>query len=140
MTLLLGGAAEELLPKVAGMGLPVLLAAVQILAYRRATAVAMLFALAAGGLEDALSSLPVMLSASYFLLVAAVTRWTELPRAAILLTYPGYQVWLEVWTNGFGGGVFYRILLAIPMGIVTVVAVGALLIWAEGKAAIDEAG
>ena len=49
-----------------------------------------------------LLSLPVMTSASYFLAVAALIRWSGFPRAAIVLTYPAYQLWLAAWTGGLG--------------------------------------
>ena len=64
--LCLGGAAEDMLPKVAGVGFPVLLSAVLVMATRRPIVPAVLFAVAAGACEDALSSLPLMTSPSTF--------------------------------------------------------------------------
>lgn len=140
LTLVIGGALEELFPKVAGVGFPVLLAAVQFSAVRRPVLVAALFALAAGAVEDSLSSLPVMTSASYFLSVAFLTHWLEFPRAAILLTYPCYQLWLWMWMPMLRGNVFHRVLVSVPIGLLAVVTVGAVLVWVERRAAIDEAG
>ena len=99
-----------------------------------------MFAIAAGALEDALSALPPATSVSYFLGLAALVRWAGMPRVATLLTYPAYQVWLFVWTSGLGGEVFGRVLLALPVGLVTAIAVGLVLGWIERKAAMDELG
>ena len=140
LTLVLGAGAETLLPKFLGVGFPVLLAAVQFMAIRRSAVTAVLFALAAGAMEDSLSSLPALTSASYFLALAVVVRWSEMLHFTSLFAYPVYQVWLLVWTGRSGGGVFGHILLALPLGIVTTLAVEALLGWAERRAAVDEAG
>ena len=51
--LCLGAGAEELLPKVLGVGFPVLLMAAQVLAVRWSLAAAMVFAVAAGGVITA---------------------------------------------------------------------------------------
>lgn len=140
VTLVIGGALEELFPKVAGVGFPVLLAAVQFAAVRRPVLVAALFALAAGAVEDSLSSLPVMTSASYFLAVSLLTHVLDFPRAAILLTYPCYQLWLWLWMPMLRGNVFHRVLVAAPIGLLAVLAVAAALVWVERRAAVDEAG
>ena len=141
LALVLGTGAEELLPKFLGVGFPVLLTAVQVLACGRGTvASATLLAIAAGAMEDAVSALPAMTSSSYFLLVAMVIRWTGVSRTSMLLTYPCYQVWLGIWTGALGGSVFNRILVSALLGVVTAFAVGALLGWAGRKAALDERG
>ena len=88
VVLCLGAGAEELLPKALGVGFPVLLMAAQVVAVRWSLAAAMVFAVAAGGLEDALSSLPPMTSVSFFLLAVALVRRSDLPLAASLRTYP----------------------------------------------------
>ena len=138
--LCLGAGAEELLPKVLGVGFPVLLVAAQVVAVRWSLAAAMVFAVAAGGMEDALSSLPPMTSVSFFLLAVALVRRSDLPLAASLLTYPAYQVWLSAWTGGLGGGVFGRILVALPVGVATALAVGWAIRIAERRAALGEQG
>ena len=140
LALVLGAGAETLLPKFLGVGFPVLLTTVQFMAARRTAVAAVVFALAAGAMEDALSALPAATSASFFLLLASLVRWSGMPRAATLLTYPAYQVWIYVWTDRAGGGVFSRVLLALPVGLATALAVGAVLVWAERKAAVDEQG
>lgn len=140
LALVAGAASEELLPKLAGVGFPVLLTSVQFFAVRATLPLAVLFALAAGAAEDALSGLPPMTSASYFLVVAALVRWSETPRMATAVTYPCYQVWLSVWMAGLGGGVFMRILAAVPLGLATAVAVSLAMAWTWRKAAVDERG
>ena len=140
VVLCLGGGAEELLPKVLGVGFPVLLASVQVVAVRGPIAAAMLFAVAAGSIEDSLSSLPPMTSVSFFLLAMAFARRAGLPAAASILTYPAYQVWLSAWTGGLGGGVFGRILVALPVGVATALAVGWAIRTAERRAALGEQG
>lgn len=140
LVLVLGAAAEECLPKMLGIGFPVLLVAVQCVASRRPLSAAALFAVAAGAMEDGVSSLAPMTSVSYFLAVAILVRLAGIPRLATALTFPCYQVWLAIWTGGLEGGIFGRILLAIPVGLVTAPVVGAALAWAERKAAIDELG
>ena len=140
LSLVLGAGAETLLPKVLGVGFPVLLASVQFVAMRRPAATAVLFALAAGAMEDSLSSLPALTSASYFLALAVLVRWSKMPYAAALFAYPVYQMWLFVWTGRSGGGVFGHILLALPLGVVTTLAAEMVLGWAERRAAVDEEG
>ena len=140
VVLCFGAGAEELMPKILGVGFPVLLASVQVMAVRGPLPVAMLFAVCAGGFEDALSSLPPMTSVSFFLLAMALVRRVDMPCAAALLTYPAYQVWLSAWTGGLGGGVFGRILVSVPVGVVTAFAVGWAICMAERRTAIDEQG
>ena len=140
VALVFGAGAETLLPKFLGVGFPVLLTMVQFMAARRTAVVAVIFALAAGAVEDALSALPAATSASFFLLLASLVRWSGMPRAATLLTYPAYQMWIYVWTDRAGGGVFSRVLLALPVGLATALAVGAVMVWAEREAAVDEKG
>ena len=140
VALVFGAGAETLLPKFLGVGFPVLLTMVQFMAARRTAVVAVIFALAAGAMEDALSALPAATSASFFLLLASLVRWSGMPRAATLLTDPAYQMWIYVWTDRAGGGVFSRVLLALPVGLATALAVGAVMVWAEREAAVDEKG
>lgn len=133
-----GCAAEELLPKAMGVGFPVLLCLVQSAAVRREPLMAFLFAIAAGAAEDSISSLPMMTSVSYFLLVAALARWSEMPRSSIVPTYLIYQLWLCTWVPNLQGGIFARMLLALPIGLLTAFVVHGLVLWMERKAAIDE--
>jgi len=132
------GTAEELIPKFFGVGFPFLLASVQHAAATRPLPAFVVLAVAAGACEDALSSLPPMTSVSFFLATAALVRWCDLPRTAILLTFPIYQLWLALWIPSLGGGVFARLLLSVPLGLVTALVTTALLTAVERKAAIDE--
>ena len=134
-----GAGAEELLPKVAGVGFPVLLSLVLATATKRPVE-AVLFAIAAGAAEDAISSLPPMTSVSFFLLAAAFARKSGIAWAAAIFAYPAYQVWLAAWTGGLGGSVFGRILVALPVGAATALATAALFFLAERRAAIGEQG
>ena len=138
VALVLGASAEELLPKFLGVGFPVLLALVGAFSVRRDAPAAALFALAAGAVEDALSSLPPMTSASAFLILAVFVRRSGLPQLAAVFAYPCYQAWLEIWTGGLGGGVFGRMLLSLPVGFLTAWTVGFLSETLSRKAAVDE--
>jgi len=133
-----GAAAEELLPKILGVGFPVLLASVQIVARRCLLADGVFFALAAGAVEDAICALPPMTSVSFFLVVALLSRWLQLPRAMIALVYPCYQVWLATWMPNLGGGVFVRILVAVPVGLFTTLMTSWVYLWLRRKAALDD--
>lgn len=138
LTLVLGAGAEEALPKLLGVGFPVLLVAVQYVSTRLPRVAATLFAIAAGVMEDALSGLPPMTSASYFLVSAVLVRRAEASVLPVLLTYPVYQLWLAIWVGGIGAGICWRVLLAAPAGALTAGAVIPLLAIAERKAALGE--
>lgn len=141
LVLVVGAGCEELLPKFLGVGFPILLIAVQLAASGRLpVSLALVVAVAAGALEDALSSLPVMTTVSYLVIVVAFVRGFGFPRAAVALTYPCYQLWLSMWVGTLGGGVFGRLLLSLPIGLATAAVVGFLVFWLGGKAAIDEQG
>lgn len=137
VVLCIGAGAEEMLPKLLGVGVPALLASALVMSARRPVE-AVLFAIAAGAMEDALSSLPPMTSASFFLMAAGLVRRSGLSRAAAILAYPAYQVWLAAWTGGLGGSVFGRALVALPLGAATVFAAEWLILLAERRAAIGE--
>lgn len=131
-------AGEELLPKMLGVGFPLLLSLVIFFASRATVALGALVALVAGAGEDALSGLPFFTSVSYFLLVGALVRGTRLPLVIAPLAYPVYQLWLFVWTTNLLGSVFTRFLVAFPIGALTAWVVTRLLIRIERKAAFDE--
>ena len=139
VTLVLGAAGEELLPKALGVGFPLLLGAVVYFAVRFPVSTAILVALGAGAAEDAISGLPFFTSVSFFLLVGAAVRLTQLPYLVAPLAFPLYQVWLCLWTLDLSGSVFTRILLSIPLGVLTVAVVAAVLHHVERKAAVNEA-
>ena len=91
-------------------------------------------------LREFLRFLLLLTRVSFFLAVAGFARVTGLRGAATALTYPCYQLWLAVWTSGLGGGVFGRILLSLPVGLVTAFAVGVTLAWIERRGAVHEEG
>lgn len=140
LVLVIGGTVEDLIPKVLGVGAPVLLASVPFMAARCGRIEALAFASAAGAMEEALSSLPPMAGVSFFLVVAFAVRRVGLVWPLAMLVYPVYQIWLAVWLAGIGGGVFGRILVSLPVGFLMVPAVGVALNWLCRKAAIDEQG
>lgn len=138
LVLVSGAALEEMLPRVFGTGVPVLLAAVLFLSARQAGPSALAFAVVAGAVEDALSALPPMTSVSYFLAAALLLRRFGSAWFVPAVTYAGYQVWLSVWVSSIGGDVFKRVLLACPVGLVTALVVDVALAWLCRKAAVDE--
>ncbi len=138
LVLVIGGAIEELLPHVLGAGFPILLMATIFLAARRPTFAAILFAIAAGGMEDALSNLPIATSVSFFVLLALALRTESLSYAAMLIAYPIYQLWLWLWQPGSDGGIFGRFLISIVTGPFTAACVVFVLAWLERRAALDE--
>ena len=138
LVLVSGAALEEMLPRVFGTGVPVLLAAVLFLSARQAGPSALAFAVVAGAVEDALSALPPMTSVSYFLAAALLLRRFGSAWFVPAVAYAGYQVWLSVWVVRIGGDIFNRVLLACPVGMVTAFAVHVALAWLYRKAAVDE--
>ena len=135
--LVVGAAAECLLPKPFGTGFPILLSAALFAAVRRPVPVFVTFALAAGGAEDALTSLPLMTSPAFFLLAAASVRWSGSRAAVAAVAAPVYQFWLWLWAADPGSGVFLRFVVSVPAGFVTASLVAALLGVLERKAAAD---
>ena len=138
LVLVPGAALEEMLPRVFGVGIPVLLTAVLFLSVRQTGPFALAFAVVAGAVEDALSSLPPMTSVSWFLAAALLLRRFGSAGFVPAVAYAGYQVWLSIWVASIGGDVFKRILLACPVGLVTAFALDAALAWIFRKAAADE--
>ena len=138
LVLVSGAALEEVLPRVFGVGVPVLLMSVAFLSVRRAGPSALAFAVVAGAVEDTLSSLPPMTGVSYFLAVALLLRRLGSAWFVPAIVYAGYQIWLSVWVIHIGGDVFRRVLLACPVGLVTAFAVEVALAFLWRKAAADE--
>ena len=138
LVLVSGATLEELLPRVFGVGVPVLLMSVTFLSVCRIGPSALAFAVVAGAVEDVLSALPPMTNVSYFLAVALLLRRLGSAWFVPAVAYAGYQIWLSVWVIHIGGDVFKRVSLACPVGLVTAFAVGTALAWLCGKAAADE--
>lgn len=137
LVLLLGGSLEELLPKFLGVGFPLLLSASLVWVFRRDLTSAVLFAVAAGGMEDALSALPPATSVSFFLAAAFLVRLAGRPVLAMVFAFPLYQLWLCAWRSS-GGAVFGRFLVALTLGVVTVTVVEWVLDVFGRRAGIDE--
>lgn len=140
VTLVLGAAGEELMPKILCVGFPFLIGATVFFASRASRTLFVLFALAAGAAEDSLSGLPFLTSASFFLFVAALIRLTQLPYLVAGLAFPVYQLWLCIWSPELIGSVFARVLMSIPIGAVTSVGMMWLLASIERREAVDEEG
>ena len=138
LVLVSGAALEEDLPRVFGVGVPVLLMSVAFLSARQIGPSALAFAVVAGAAEDVLSALPPMTSVSYFLAVAFLLRRLGSAWFVPAVVYAGYQIWLSVWVIHIGSDVFKRVLLACPVGLVTAFAVEVALAWLCRKAAADE--
>lgn len=134
-----GGAVEELAPKFGGVGIPLLLSAAAYCAVSRPPLTGMLFAVAAGAAEDALCGLPYALSVSFFVAMAGLLRGFKLPLFCAAPAFGLYQIWLWIWFgNSLNGSVFLRFCTAIPVGVLTLAAVCAILLWLDGKAAVHE--
>ena len=138
LVLIAGGAAEDLLPKVFGAGLPLLLALAVMVATRWTALETVLFAVTAGALEDALSGLPPAMSVSFFLAAAVLSRQAVMPRSVTVLSYAAYQLWLSLWLSLPVSVLFSRMLLAVPLGLVAMAAAELSLRYLERKAAVDE--
>lgn len=139
MVLVIAGAAEELFPKFMNVGFPFLIIAVAVLAVRRASLFAYVFALVACLMEDSLSHLPLLTSVGFGLALSLIVRRFNLPRSFGLLIYPLYELWLVMWIPSLLGQVFLRALIALPIGGVTLLVLGRLLPWIERKIALDDA-
>ena len=138
LVLAFGGALEELLPHFVGVGFPILMMSAIFVAPRRGIMPAVLFAIAAGGCEDSLSGLPAAASVCFFALVALVSRTPKIAYAVMAFAHPLYEAWLWLWRGAADGGVFARMAVAVPVGLVTAPLVAAALFWLEGRASIHE--
>lgn len=137
MTLTVAAAAEELAPRFAAVGLPLLLAAAAVVARRRSVPVAIAFALAAGALEDSLSSLAPGCAAVYFMAAAALTSLEAVPTPVLWLLYPVFQIWLAVWMRVTIAELFVRMLVAVPLGAAAILLMTWFVRYLDRKAAID---
>lgn len=137
MTLVAGAALEELMPKFLGVGFPVLLALAILTALCSSLPVAIIYAVGAAAFEDSLGNLPYLTSAFFFLGAAAMARWSRLGLATMLVAYPCYQLWLDIWLPDAPGAVLLRFLFSVPVGIVTSLVAGLAFVLLERKAAIE---
>lgn len=139
VALFVGGAAEELVPKAYGVGFPVLLSATAYMSVRRTPLSGIVFAVAAGAAEDALSGLPPMTSIAWFVAVASLMRGFKLPLPAAAFAFCGYQLWLWAWLGGeLQGHLAARLLAALFAGALALAATSAVLWWLDRKGAVDE--
>lgn len=128
---------EEMMPKIFGVGAPFLLMAALYAAERGRAVDSLLFAIACGAAEDAISNLPVMTSVSYFAFAVILARRAKMPLMVAALAFPAYQIWLWMWLTGLGNTIFNRVLIAIPAGIATGVVTVLAGVWLERKAALE---
>lgn len=136
--LVFGGAAEEMLPRLFGAGVPLLFAFAVYFALRRTRGYALAFAVAAGAAEDALSSLPFATSVGFFVPAAAAFGVFRLPMSAIAVFYPFYQVWLWLWTGVADGGDWWaRAVAAVPLALAAMALAAGAVRWAERKGGLD---
>lgn len=138
LVLCLGAAAEEILPKFWNVGFPVLLSVLPVLAPRPPAILTILFSLMAGTIEDSLGSLPLLTSSSFFLLWVILIRRVRIPFLSVVFAFPLYQIWLCAWVSGLNGSVFSRLLVAFPLGALTMCGVDFLLQRVIGWAGADE--
>lgn len=136
-TLAIGGAAEEMLPKILGVGFPVLLTAALFHAPRRSVAAMAFFVVAAGAVEDAISGLPLFTSIAFFALAASAVRWLGQAPATAALAFPVYQIWLWMWCSKLEGGLFTRLLVALPVGAFAQFVLWPFFAWLEERGALD---
>lgn len=138
MALIVASALEEMFPKVLSVGFPFLLGATVYYAAHAPSTLCILFALAAGGAEDSLSSLPFLTGPSFFILIAALVRITQLPYFVAPLAFPIFQLWLCIWIPDLDGSIFLRGLLSLPIGSAAIGAAVYALDRCERKAAAYE--
>ena len=137
--LAIGGAVEEFVPKFYGVGFPVLLSAAAYMAVRRTPLSGVLFAVAAGAAEDAISGLPPMTSIAWFVAVASLMRGFKLPLPIAAFAFCGYQVWLWAWMGSdLGGRLAGRILAALPSGALALFATAGVLCLMDREGAVEE--
>lgn len=135
--LLLGGALEEALPRVCCVGFPILLTAALVLGSLRTCAEAVLLAVLAGTLEDALSALPLATSASFLILIALGARLVPAVKTLAFIAYPLYQLWLVVWTTLPAAELWTRLLVSVPVSALTVALVAPLVCACERRLFAD---
>jgi len=138
IALVVGGAAEELLPKFCGVGVPVLMALSACVAVRTTVPTLLFFSLAAGAFEDALSSLPLMMSPCFFLAVAVLAYKTRHAKTVLVMSYLAYQAWIKFLVPWLADSLGTRLLAAFLIAPVAGLVVDFLLAWTERKAAFGE--
>lgn len=133
--LVLGAALEDLLPPFGEVGFPVLLGLAVFFASALDSPGWIVTAVAAGALEDALSSLPPATSIVFFAAAATAARFFREPLVWTFAAYPAFQLWLALVADGTG--FFSRFLLSFPAGALAVATVFAVVPRLWGKAGAD---
>lgn len=118
IAIVVSAAAEELLPSFFGMGLPLLLALVMVMASRMNVLPSVMAAVGAGAFEDALSALPPMTSVCFFVIAALLAHRKDVPRPFLIALFPAFELWTGVLFLGQIGEAFVRALAAFPLGVV----------------------
>jgi len=137
LALVAGSALEELLPHPGGVGVPLLMGYALFAAEKWHVFAMITVAVAAGGCEDALSSLPYLSSMTFFLLSGAAVRWSRSPVACAVTAYPAYQLWLALLGNGGLAAALPRFVWALPIGAATIPLVKKLCVKAAERAGIE---
>lgn len=140
LVLILASTLEDVLPRIFGVGFPILLMVTLSFAVKKPMTLAVIFAVAAGASEDAISSLPMMTSVSFFVVMALLTRWAKAPILMSILGCALYQFWIMVWLVNIGGNVFVRSLAAIPISGLTILLILPILRLVEKGVALNEEG
>lgn len=132
------GAFEELLGSVMNVGFPFLLAATVSIAIDRSARMMLMFALAAGAMEDSLCALPSAVSVWSFLAIGSSIRWGIAPYVIACAAFPVYQILLWLLVPDIEGSVFTRLPLSLGIGSITFFAVHWVLRVLGRKVALDE--
>ena len=138
-TIVFASAFEEMLPKIAGVGFPLLMMSSVYFASKREMGRFFAFAVVAGAAEDAICSLPFATSIAFFVMIAAFIAVTGMVASCCFFAYPLYQIWLGMWLPDMNGAIFNRFLLSIPVGALTAGAAWLVLGWIDKRGAVDEA-
>lgn len=138
-TLVFCAAAEDLSPRLFGVAPPVVMAASIVFSPRTRSswAQAMLFAAAAGAIEDALCSLPPATSASFFSLCTFIVRRFHVPMAFVPVAFPLYLVWLRLWGLVPGGITMHAFVMFSFLGFVLTPVLSAVVGSLASKAGVE---
>lgn len=137
IAIVVSAAAEELLPSFLGMGFPLLLALVMVMAPRLEVLPVVMTAVGAGAFENALSSMPPMTAVCFFVIAALLAHRKGVPRPFLVLMFPMFELWSGMCAFGPMGDVFTRALVSLPLGGVALLSQFAAVGWLGGKAGID---
>ena len=138
LSLVVCAAVEDLSPKFLDLGLPFVMAAAIVFSDRNlfSWTHTIVFAAAAGAIEDALCGFPPATSASFFAAAAFAVRKLSLSPLVSSLAFPLYLVWLWTWGLVSGGGNYLRFVFFAPFGLVATFVVSRLVWACAGKAGL----